>query len=178
MVKEHNLTDEEIQRLIEQRQQEKNESSTQQQELHVAEVKKVEELPVTSLEDLKTYSKGMKVRFPDFAEGQPFVARVRRPSMLALTKSGAIPNSLLASATSLFTGSGQSQDDSDEQMDMMAKMYDVIEIIAEAALIEPTLDDVKEAGLELTDTQLMTIFNYSQQGTRALDSFRKEQGDS
>ena len=41
---------------------------------------------ITSLADLQSYAAGTVVRFPDFAEGQPFVARVRRPSMLVLAK--------------------------------------------------------------------------------------------
>lgn len=168
MEKEFDLSKQEIQELIEKKKAEDAAKALQ----------KVEDLPVTSLEDLKSYSKGMVVRFPDFAEGQPLVARVKRPSLLALTKSGAIPNSLLASATSLFTGDAQEDSNSDGQLDMMSKMYDVIEIIAQSALLEPTFDDIKEAGLELTDTQLMTIFNYAQQGTKALDLFREEQRDS
>lgn len=50
---------------------------------------------ITSLQNLKTYTKGQIVELPPFAEGMPFVARLKRPSMLALVKSGKIPNELL-----------------------------------------------------------------------------------
>ena len=57
-----------------------------------------EPMNITTLADLQSYAAGTIVRFPDFAEGQPFVARVRRPSMLVLAKQGKIPNTLLAAA--------------------------------------------------------------------------------
>lgn len=125
---------------------------------------------VTTLADLQSYAKGSIVRFPDFADGQPLVARVKRPSMLALAKAGKIPNSLLTSAAQLFTKGGGGMDSEDEKM--LSELYDVCEVIVNAALIEPTLKDIKAAGLELSDNQLMAIFNYTQNGIKALDSFR------
>ena len=61
---------------------------------------------ITTLADLQSYAAGTIVRFPDFAEGQPFVARVRRPSMLVLAKQGKIPNTLLTAAGELFSKGG------------------------------------------------------------------------
>lgn len=123
----------------------------------------------TSIADLQAYSKGTLVRFPDFAEGQPFIARVRRPSMLVMAKQGKIPNTLLVSANELFAKGG-GMDSDDERM--LADIYDICEIICEAALKEPTYQQIKDAGLELSDNQLMAIFNYTQAGAKALESFR------
>lgn len=124
---------------------------------------------VTSLADLQSYAQGTVVRLPDFAEGQPLVARLRRPSMLVLAKSGKIPNSLLTTANALFTG-----DTTEHQNDlsMLADMYDVCRIICEASLIQPSLQEIEASGLELSDNQMMAIFNYSQIGIKALESFR------
>lgn len=127
-------------------------------------------MQVTSIFDLQTYSKGTLVRFPDFAEGQPFVARVRRPSMLVLAKQGKIPNTLLMSANELFSKGGGGMDGDNENM--LADIYSICEIICEAALKEPTYQQIKDAGLELSDDQLMAIFNYTQAGAKALESFR------
>lgn len=129
-----------------------------------------EAMTVTSVTDLQNYSKGAVVRFPDFAEGQPFVARVCRPSMLVLAKSGKIPNALLASASDLFTKGGGGLDT--DNINMMGDIYDITRIICEATLKEPTLAQIEEAGLNLTDEQLMAIFNYTQSGVKALESFR------
>lgn len=129
-----------------------------------------EVMQVTSIFDLQTYAQGTLVRFPDFAEGQPFVARVRRPSMLVLAKQGRIPNTLLMSANELFSKGGAGMDGDNENM--LADIYSICEIICEAALKEPTYQQIKDAGLELSDDQLMAIFNYTQTGAKALESFR------
>ena len=131
-----------------------------------------EAMKVTSISDLQSYAAGTVVRFPDFAEGQPFIARVRRPSMLMLAKSGKIPNTLLNAAGDLFS-KGSSGLDSDNER-MLADMYDIMSVICNAALIEPTMEQIQNVGLELSDDQMMAIFNYSQAGIKALESFRQE----
>ena len=127
---------------------------------------------ITTLTDLQSYACGTVVRFPDFGDGQPFVARVRRPSMLVLAKQGKIPNSLLTTAGELFAKGGGGLDTDNENM--LGDMYNILEIIATAALIQPSMEDIKSVGLELSDEQLMGIFNYTQTGVKALESFRKE----
>lgn len=127
-------------------------------------------LSVTSLEALREYGKGTLVQLPSFAEGQPFVARLRRPSMMTLAKSGKIPNSLLNTATSLFMGEGVKSDNEDA----MKEVLSVVDILCDAAFIEPTYPQLKEAGVELTDEQYMAIFNYTQKGVKALEPFRGE----
>ena len=134
-------------------------------------VKPVETEQVTSLEQLKQYANGNIVRLPDFAEGQPFVAKLKRPSILGMAKQGKIPNSLLVKTNELFVQSGSLDT---EENSMMQEIYDVIDLIANETFVEPTYDEIKSTGIELTDEQMMFIFNYSQQGVKALDSFRTE----
>lgn len=124
----------------------------------------------TSVTDLVKYREGELVELPPFGENQPFFARLRRPSMLVLAKSGKIPNELLISANSLFEKGSGSFDSLDEQM--LTKMFDVMEVICEASFVEPTYNDIKQAGIELTDDQYLFVFGYSQNGVRQLDSFR------
>lgn len=126
---------------------------------------------ITSLEQLKQYANGNIVRLPDFAEGQPFVAKLKRPSILGMAKRGKIPNSLLVKANDLFVQSGSLDT---EENSMMQEIYDVINLIASETFVEPTYDEIKSTGIELTDEQMMFIFNYSQQGVKALESFRTE----
>lgn len=126
---------------------------------------------VTSLEQLKQYANGSIVRLPDFAEGQPFVAKLKRPSILGMAKQGKIPNSLLVKTNELFVQSGSLDT---EENSMMQEIYDVIDLIASETFVEPTYDEIKSTGIELTDEQMMFIFNYSQQGVKALESFRTE----
>lgn len=126
---------------------------------------------VTSLEQLKQYANGNIVRLPDFAEGQPFVAKLKRPSILGMAKQGKIPNSLLVKTNELFVQSGSLDT---EENSMMQEIYDVIDLIASETFVEPTYDEIKSTGIQLTDEQMMFIFNYSQRGIKALESFRTE----
>lgn len=134
-------------------------------------VKAKETEQVTSLEQLKQYTNGNIVRLPDFAEGQPFVAKLKRPSILGMAKQGKIPNSLLVKTNELFVQSGSLDT---EENSMMQEICDIIDLIASETFVEPTYDEIKSTGIELTDEQMMFIFNYSQQGVKALESFRTE----
>jgi hypothetical protein len=130
-------------------------------------------LQITSIEQLKNYNNGQIVELPAFGDGQPFVARLRRPSMMALAKRGKIPNELLNSANSLFERGPQGvMQKSKFDEDTMTELFDVIDVICEASFVEPKYNELKEAGIELTDDQYMFIFNYTQNGVQALNSFR------
>lgn len=131
----------------------------------------MDDLKVTSLAELQTYAKGQVVRLPDFAEGQPFVARLMRPSMLVLVKEGKIPNQLLTTANKLFV-EGSVDNTQDEHL--MDSIFGVLETFCKASFLEPTYDEIKNSGMELTDEQLIFVFNYAQSGVKALDSFRGE----
>lgn len=123
---------------------------------------------VTTIDDLKEYAKGQVVQLPSFADGQPLVVRMKRPSLMILAKSGKIPNKLLKTATEMFNGESGADD---EDLDALSKTFELLEIICEASLVEPKYKDFKSAGMELSDEQLIAIFNYTQRGIEALNSF-------
>ena len=129
---------------------------------------------VTSLATLSLYAQGQLVELPGFGEGQPFFARLRRPSILGLTKSGKIPNALVKSASKLFNGKGV--DDNNDQA--MGQAFEVFDALCEAAFVEPKYQDIKNAGIELTDEQYMAVFNYTQRGVDALAPFRRESANT
>ena len=133
-------------------------------------------IAVTSLEALKGYAQGQIVQLPSFGEDQPFYARLKRPSMLKLAESGKIPNALLVTANQLFEKGGSGFDSEDENF--MPEMMKVIREICSAAFVEPTYKELENCGIELTDDQLMFVFQYTQVGVNALQSFRTEQRDS
>jgi hypothetical protein len=124
----------------------------------------------TSIQDLISYSQGQIVKLPDFSEGQSFYARLRRPSMLSLMSNGKIPNSLVITANRLFNGKGM--DDRNENS--MSEVLQLLEVICESAFVEPSYKELKEAGVHLTDQQYMAVFNYTQEGVKALEPFRRE----
>lgn len=125
-------------------------------------------MKVTTIDDLKEYAKGQIVQLPSFADGQPLVVRMKRPSLMILAKSGKIPNKLLKTATEMFNGES---DADNEDLDALSKTLELLEIICEASLVEPKYKDFKSAGIDLSDEQLIAIFNYTQRGIEALNSF-------
>ena len=83
---------------------------------------------VTSIESLAEYAHGAIVQLPGFGEGQPFFARLRRPSLMALIKNGQIPNDLLSSANALFDGGSAAVANSLRDDGALKKVFDVVEV--------------------------------------------------
>lgn len=122
----------------------------------------------TSLTDLKRYAKGAVVELPPFAQDMPLFAKLKRPSLIMMVADGMVPNPLMATAESMFMNG------INDSNVTMQEMRDVLVCMCKACMIEPTYQDIQEAGLELTDEQMIFIFNYSQIGVNALRSFRSE----
>lgn len=127
---------------------------------------------ITSIDDIRQYAQGAVVEFPEFGPDQPFVARVVRPSMLDMIVKEKLPNTLLQKATELFSQGTGNMDLTDKET--LKEFVELIEVICEATLIEPRYSDIKAAGLILTDEQLQAIFRYTQEGVKALESFRNQ----
>lgn len=125
---------------------------------------------VTPIDDLVKMSQGTLVELPPFVKGQPFVAQLKRPSMLALVRAGKIPNALIVTANELFANGGFDTDD-EKGLD---NVFQVLDTICEACFVKPTYKQLKDAGVQLTDDQYLFIFNYTQNGVAALGSFRSQ----
>ena len=123
---------------------------------------------ITSISEIKKYADGEIVELPEFGGGQKFVAKLRRPSLLLMVKTGRIPNTLINQATKLFQGGAGSLG----KDNTISDMYDIMQRICEAALVSPSYSELADNGIELTDEQLMAIFSYTQQGVKALERFR------
>lgn len=130
-------------------------------------------MEITSISELQIYAQGQTVELPPFGEGQPFVAKLKRPSILAMVKSGRIPNELLVTASRLFSGESKNSSDKDS-VEALIQTEDMLEVICEASFVSPTYDEIKSAGVELTDEQKHFVFSYAQNGIRALNNFRTE----
>ena len=131
-----------------------------------------EQLVVTSIEQLKQYAQGEVIELPPFAPTQPFVAKLKRPSLLAMAKNGKIPNELLVKTNELFMNDGTAVNASDDNM--LKEIFSVIDTIAGEVFVQPTYEEIKEAGIELTDEQMLFIFNYTQTGVKNLENFRED----
>ena len=133
----------------------------------------MENIKVTSIDQLKIMSGGEIVKLPSFIQGQDFYAKLRRPSMLKLVQSGQIPNSLLRTANMLFSGGVNEELDRDDEF--MKDLFDLIDVLAGAVFVEPSWSELKQAEIELTDEQYMFIFNYTQEGVKQLEPFREDE---
>ena len=116
---------------------------------------------VTTIDDLANIHKGEIIELPQFDENTPFIARLKRPSLLTLCKVGTIPNTLLATAQKIYEG---------EKTGDIGQYSEVLHLVAKSAMVEPDYDKVKDI---LNDEQLIAIFNYTQTGVLGLLPFRK-----
>lgn len=97
------------------------------------------------------------VELPGWSRDEPFVARLRRVSLRRMIQAGEIPNELLAVAHAAMTGQRPAAGDPDQ----MPRFLAFLEKVAQAALIEPTYEDVAEY---LTEDQLIAIFAWATRG--------------
>lgn len=118
---------------------------------------------MTSISEIKTTK---TVQLPGWG-GEPFECELRRPSILTLAARGALTNPLMKTARKLFYA-GVSTTDGD-----LADEGRVLTEVAKAALVKPTYDELDEHGIELTDEQLIAIFQYTQMGAKALERFHQ-----
>lgn len=105
------------------------------------------------------------VELPGWVEGEPFIAKLRRPSILSMAADGSIPNELLSAAQKLFCEGY----DTALPLDSLGRL---LRSVAAAALAEPTLAELDAQGIGLTDMQLAAIYSFTQSGVRALEPFR------
>lgn len=137
---------------------------------------KVNNNNVTTIDELKAFAAGEAVQLPPFVSDIPFVARLKKPSLMVMIKTGKIPNKLMKTAVELFEGDNKDDDKETDEMkfERVKDMFEIMQVVAESALVEPSAATLKEVGLELTDDQLLAIFDYVQDGVKTLDSFREE----
>lgn len=133
---------------------------------------------LSQLTEIKRQLEGIVIPLPPFVPGTEFNARVRRLLPIDLVTAGQIPNSLLVAVNSLFEDQ-QERKKNNEPLDMTDERLNdfsaLIEATCEAALLEPTVQELREIGLELTDDQKLTVWYYTQAGVSALQTFRSEQ---
>src|SRR4030042_4287059 len=108
-------------------------------------------LKITSAEDING---GEVVELPPFPNGKSFVAKLKSPSILTLCATGIIPNELLQEAQDIYEGK-------DMQPGKIIEYSKVMLAVAEATLIEPKFEDIKDY---LNSRQLISIYNYAQAG--------------
>ncbi len=118
----------------------------------------------TSLEAIKNLKREDVEELPAFYDGTPFVARLRRPSLIHMVDLGQIPNELSAAVDELMGGQAATYRTS------IKDRSEVLCIVARATLQEPTYADVEDV---IDSFQLTAIWNYVISGVQALIPFRQ-----
>jgi hypothetical protein len=134
-------------------------------------------MEVTSLETIRLASMGSLATIPGFGNGDTITVRLRKPNMLTLIKTGKIPNQLLNTAVELFDG-GKRDGKKGYSGKELEDICTIMTAFCEASLAEPTYKELTDAGVELTQEQMIFIFNYSQGGVKSLEPFREQSEDS
>ena len=127
---------------------------------------------ITSIEELKKFADGTEVGIPGFDAGTVLTFKLRRPSILDLAKNGKIPNPLIETAIKLFKDGLEGVNKGLSTETDLVDFGDTIRCIVKAALVSPTWEELETAGVTLTDTQLLYIYNYIVSGVDALADFR------
>lgn len=118
---------------------------------------------VTTVADLKQIQEGDKVTLPPFPDGTPFVARLRRPSLIRMAQLGQIPNPLLLALDDLM------EVGRDEPRSSFLDRLELLIVVAAASLEEPKYEEVKDY---IDPLQLLAIWAYVNSGVDALIPFR------
>ena len=107
-----------------------------------------------ALSDARMRTEVQEVELPGFGDGKPWKPKLKRLSLLGLARSGKIPNELLSAVTELYQyGTVKTPD--------LKLAAETMYLIAGEALAEPTLAQLEEAGVPLTDEQLAAIYLYA-----------------
>lgn len=129
---------------------------------------------IASLDDFKNLSEPVITITDIDDKGTPIElnVRIKRVSMSTLLSSGIVPNSLMQKATSLQDPNRNKKKEQEYSPEFINDSLGAMQKIAEAVLIEPAYEDVKEF---LTDNHLGQIVAYVSGGVQSLENFRNEQ---
>lgn len=138
----------------------------------------MEQLQVTSLEQLKQVKRTVIISLGKFEDGTEFVAELQRPDLMELAKEGKIPNALLQETTQVFNGTTSKTINKvikDDDTDAFTQLGDLLDLLVDISLVTPTSAQLKEIDLKLTFEMKMSILTFVQSGVEGLKNFRKEQ---
>lgn len=138
-------------------------------------------MAVTSLDDLKKVSTA-ETTLPSFADGTPFVAILKKVSIVGMAIDGRVPNPLMKTVLKVLGTDGENAENfesiekdaannisNDEES--AKQSLEFLLTVVENSLVSPTYKEIKESGVELSDAQLFAIFSYALGGIEILSSF-------
>lgn len=132
-----------------------------------------EQNQVTPLAKMKAASQGTLVTLSGFApDYEPITVRLRKPNILALVKAGKIKNELLGILMDANESKTVNEKAIARDPEAIQAGLQLQEVFCQSCLVEPTYQELKDNGIELTDEQVAEIAMFAQGGVQALKSFR------
>lgn len=129
-------------------------------------------MQITGIDELRAMGGREIVELSGWKKDAPFVCELKQVGMYELMAANYVPNPLVPVVRELFMGMKRAVEngftDPEDAKGFVA--------IARAAMLNPTYDQVREAGLDLTDRQVLEIFFFATRGASALAAFRKGTG--
>lgn len=128
-------------------------------------------MAVTSLEAILAQApiQPEELTLPGWKPDAEITVRVRRPSLYAMLAANAALNPLIPELNKLFVGHNYAS--SQNPTNAYAK---ALVAIARECLVDPTYAQLEEAGVQLTDEQLLQLSLYATEGMDWLCSFRTQ----
>lgn len=129
---------------------------------------------VTNIENLKNVQMSREVELPPFMDGTPFTARIKSTSLINMVNKGRIPNPLIKVVLGMIDGENEEKDkkkDINETIEDKVNSFNLMFAIAKEALVEPTFEDIEKCGIELTDDQILAIFEHSMSSLNSASKF-------
>ena len=129
---------------------------------------------VTSIKDIKK-NQVIEVELPGWGVTDTFVCKVKRVNLMDLIAKGNIPNPLMNTVINLFKGSAISdEEDVLNSKESYKKYIEVSELFANSILVEPTLKELHENDIELTDEQRNIFYQFAMFGIKALIPYTRK----
>lgn len=125
-------------------------------------------MAITSLDEIRAANAPQEVELSGWEPDKPFRCKLRRPRLYEMAAAGEIPNPLLPVVEDLFmqnTAALANRSVEEQSKALLA--------LARLALVEPTADEIHEAGAVLTDDQLLEIYTFILGGAAVLAGFRE-----
>jgi hypothetical protein len=122
---------------------------------------------MTDLQETARAYASQRVALPGWGGGDDFECALRRPGLVSMAAAaGFVPNPLMSAVEEMFFPSEKAVRMPPEQQ--AKALYE----IARCALVSPTMDELNEAGLMLTDEQYLAIYAFALKGVEGLRRFR------
>lgn len=124
-------------------------------------------MAITSLDEIRALNAAQEIELSGWEPGTSFRCKARRPRLFEMAAAGEIPNPLLPIVEELFV-----QNSAALAKRSVPDQSKALIALADMALVEPTVDEIHEAGAVLTDDQLLEIYTFVLGGAASLAGFR------